>query len=253
MEIVNAKPLAEGLEDRPVPLYEHVKRRISEAILMGLWQPGTLLPGEIALAGQYGVAVGTVRRALADLTADGMLMRRRKTGTVVTGRSPQHSLRFFFQYFRLHATDGSLLRSVTHVLDLTRGAATEDEATALDIEPKADLIRLHRLRSVSGRPVMHERFAVPASRLPEFPETAAEVPDLLYLHLLDRYGIRVSAVREQLTADLATAEDRRLLALRSPAAVLAIDEIAFDQAGAAVLLSRHRATTQGFCYINEIR
>jgi GntR family transcriptional regulator len=253
MAVVNAKPLAEAAEDRPVPLYEHVKRRISEAILMGLWQPGALLPGEIALAGQYGVAVGTVRRALADLTADGMLMRRRKTGTVVTGRSPQHSLRFFFQYFRLHAADGSLLRSVTKVLGLTRETAGDDEAAALDIAPRSGLIRLHRLRSVGGRPVMHERFAFPAARLPDFPAKAEEVPDLLYFHLLERYGIRVAAVREQLTADLATAEDRRLLALRSPAAVLAIDEIAYDQAGAAVLLSRHRAMTQGFCYINEIR
>src|SRR5262245_40726762 len=102
----------------PVPLYEHVKRRIAEAILVGDFPPGTVLPGEVALAGQYGVAVGTIRRALADLTADGMLMRRRRTGTVVTGRTPQHSLQFFFQYFRLHGADGALLRSEAEVLSL---------------------------------------------------------------------------------------------------------------------------------------
>jgi GntR family transcriptional regulator len=237
----------------PLPLYEHVKRRISEAILMGLWPPGTVLPGEVALARQYRVSVGTVRRALADLTADGMLVRRRKTGTVVTGRTPQHSLRFFFQFFRLHAEDGSLLRSVTEVLALKRDGATDKEAGAFGIAPGSRLIRLHRRRSVTGRAVMHERLALVAARVPDFPRRAGDVPDRLYLHLLERYGIRVSAVRESLAADLATAEDRRVLALPSPAAVLAIDEIAFDQMGVTVILSRHRATTQGYRYINEVR
>ena len=46
------------------PLYEGVKRQISEAILLGKWTPGTVLPGEVALAQLFGVAVGTVRRAL---------------------------------------------------------------------------------------------------------------------------------------------------------------------------------------------
>src|SRR5262245_16243840 len=94
-----------------VPLYEIVKRHISEAIVSGKWAPGTVLPGEVQLAQSFGVAVGTVRRALAELTAEGLLARRRKTGTVVTGRSAHHSLRSFFQYFRLHGIDGSLVRS----------------------------------------------------------------------------------------------------------------------------------------------
>lgn len=253
MPAVNDKPFGPNGEERPLPLYEHVKRRMSEAILMGVWPPGTVVPGEVALAAQYGVAVGTIRRALGDLTAEGMLMRRRKTGTVVTGRTPQHSLRAFFQYFRLHGADGSLLRSVPEVLDLARGAASAAEAAAFGIARKSEVIRLHRRRDVKGKPVMHETFVLPAARLPDFPHRPREVPDLLYLHLLERYGIRVSSVRETVTAELATVEDRRVLALRAPAPVLVIDEIAYDQAGATTLLSRHRATTKGYCYINEVR
>src|SRR5438093_1135584 len=93
------------------PLYEQVKRHMSEAILVGEWGPGAVLPSETALSQMFGVAVGTVRRAMSDLVAEGLLSRRRKTGTVVTGRSPHHSLRFFFQYFRLHGRDGEMVRS----------------------------------------------------------------------------------------------------------------------------------------------
>jgi GntR family transcriptional regulator len=238
--------------ERPPPLYEHVKRQLAEWILVGKWRPGEVLPNEVALASRFGVAVGTVRRALADMTSEGLLARRRKTGTVVTGRSPQHNLANFFQYFRLHGANGELLYSSPRVLSLTRGRASEREASIFGLKIGAELIRLHRVRSVNRVPVMHERLALPASALPEFPRLPRDVPDLLYVHLLERYGIRLSAVRESLTAEVATAEDRKLLGLSSPAAVLVIDEIAYDQTGAAMICGQHRSTSRGYCYINEV-
>jgi GntR family transcriptional regulator len=237
----------------PVPLFEHVKRLVSEAILMGTWPPGHVLPGEVALATQYGVAVGTVRRALADLVAEGMLMRRPRTGTVVTGRAPQHSMRFFFQYFRLHGRDGSLLRSATTVLSIARGAPHAAEAHSFQTEPDAAVIRLHRLRLVGGAPVMHERIVLPESRLPDFPSRIEDMPELLYRTLLERYGIRVSAVRESVTAELGTDEDVKLLGVRAPFPLLVIQQTAFDQAGLPIILSHQRASTQDCCYLNEVR
>jgi GntR family transcriptional regulator len=237
----------------PVPLYEHVKRQVTEAILLGELPAGTVLPGEVALAARYGVAVGTMRRALADLTADGMLMRRRKTGTVVTGRSPQHSMRFFFQYFRLHGEDGSLLHSEAKVLALAVRPAGAVLAALFNEEASEPVLELHRVRRVGGTPVMHSRIRLVARRVPGFPQEPANVPALLYLHLLETYGIRVAAVREKLLAELATDEDRLLLDLGVPDAVLTIKEEAYDQTGALTILSEHRATTAHHHYINEIR
>lgn len=239
--------------DGAAPLYEIVKRRLSEAILLGQWRPGAVLPSEIALAQNFGVAVGTMRRALSDLAAEGLLTRRRKTGTVVTGRAPHHSLRFFFQYFRLHGMDGALLRSTPQVLSIARAPAAPEETARLALESGAEVLRIHRLRLVEGRPVMRDHYVFPAARLPGFPLTPADAPELLYLHLLERYGIRISAVREHITAELADPEDLRLLALSPPAAVLMIDEISYDQSGAPTILGRHRASTAQYCYLNEVR
>ena len=235
------------------PLYELVKRQLSEAILMGQWRPGTVLPGEVALAQGFGVAVGTVRRALAELTAEGLVTRRRKTGTVVTGRSPHHSLRSFFQYFRLHAMDGSLVRSRAEVIDVVRERARAEECRRLELTAHADVLRVRRVRRVDGIPVMIDTLTFAAARLPGFPSQAEQVPELIYLHLLEQYGIRVSAVREQVTARLAEDYDLALLDLAPPAAVLMIDEIAFDQSGVPVLLGQHRARTDRHCYVNEVR
>jgi GntR family transcriptional regulator len=238
---------------RPLPLYEHVKRQLSEAILLGTYPPGAQLPSEIALAQRYGVAVGTMRRALTDLAAEGMLARRRKTGTVVTGRPPHHGLRHFFQYFRLHGADGRLLTSEPEVLRLQRIHAGRADARGLAIAPRSPLIAIHRLRRVAGRPAMHERLVLPAARLSDFPTKPPDVPALLYLHLLERYGIRISAVRETITAKPSSPEDRRLLGLKPQSAVLVIDDVAYDQSGQPVILAHHRATTDRFRYINEIR
>src|SRR5579859_4080374 len=235
------------------PLYEGVKRQISEAILLGKWPPGTVLPGEVALAQLFGVAVGTVRRALLDLTAEGLLSRRRKTGTVVTGRTPHHSLRYFFQYFRLHGLDGALVRSTARVLSLSVGPATDEESAALSLEPTQPVLRLHRTREVAGRVVMHDRFVLSAARLPDFPQRPDQVPELLYLFLLERYGIRISAVREHVSAELADADDLALLGLSPPAAVLRIEEVAYDQSGVPTIFGIHRAVTAEHRYVNEIR
>jgi len=234
------------------PLYERVKRHMSEAILVGEWPPGMVLPSETSLAQGFGIAVGTVRRAMTDLVAEGLLTRRRKTGTVVTGRSPHHSLRFFFQYFRLHRADGSLVHSTSRFLSVETLPATRTQAEALQIRT-GGVIAVHRIRHVDGRPVMHDKLVMAQERLPDWPHDTDELPPLLYLHLLERYGIRISAVREQITADLAGEEDIALLELRGREAVLTIDEVAYDQAGVPTILGWHRATTAAHAYVNEVR
>lgn len=234
------------------PLYERVKRHMSEAILVGEWQPGMVLPNETALAQAFGIAVGTVRRAMSDLVAEGLLSRRRKTGTVVTGRTPHHSLRFFFQYFRLHRADGSLAKSTSQFLSIETRPASPEQADRLQIGT-GGVVAIHRIRHADGRPVMHDKLLLAEDRVPGLPTDPAALPPLLYLHLLERYGIRISAVREQITADLASEEDISLLQLDGREAVLTIDEVAYDQAGTPTILGWHRATTSAHAYVNEVR
>lgn len=236
-----------------VPLYEKAKRHMSEAILIGEWPPGMVLPSETVLAQMFGVAIGTMRRALTDLVAEGLLSRRRKTGTVVTGRSPHHSLRLFFQYFRLHRADGSLTHSQAQVLGIGRHGADARESRVLQIAPGAAVVRLHRLRHADGAPVMRDLLTLPLARVPDLPMVAEEVPALLYVHLLEEYGIRISAIRETLTAICADATDAALLALPKGAPLLMIEDIAFDQAGVPVVMGCHRASTARHAYVNEIR
>ncbi len=235
-----------------IPLYEQVKRQISEMILCGTWPPGLVLPNENQLAADLNVAVGTVRRAMQDLVAEGLLMRRRKTGTVVTGRAPHHSMRFFFQYFRLHDSEGNLLKSETVTLAVRRRLPESREVRDLRIDRTTAVIEIERVRMIRGRRVMHERQVLAASRIPDFPDRDG-TPPLLYIFLLERYGIRVSLAREVLQACGIKAEDQANLDIGDADAILQIYTVAYDQTGSPVIVATHRCLTDDLLYINEVR
>lgn len=236
-----------------MPIYRTVSERIAERIEGGTWPQGTILPAEIALAQEFRVSVGTVRRALGELTAAGMLARRRKTGTVVTGRTRHHSLRFIYNHFRLHSRHGGLQTSTAKILNLTCRTASEVEAERLALVDQREVYEIHRLRIVSGRTVMHERVIIPVHLVPGFPTDAAKVSDRIYLMLWDEFGLKMAAIREQVEAEMATAEDRELLDLPNPSAILVLSEIAYDEQARPILLNLHRACTKDDVYINEIQ
>lgn len=231
------------------PLHQVVKQRLTDAILSGELGQGSVLPAEQELAQSYGIAVGTLRRALTALTEEGLLARRRKTGTVVTGRAPQLTLRFLVKYFRLHGLDGRLTTSESRSLGVAVGPADEGEARALALPEGTPLQRFHRIRLVEGRPVMVDRYAVEAARL-KLP--VEEVPAQLYLHLEDVHGLRLSAVRDALSAETDAAAAAEL-GLPPTAPLLRIDEVAYDDVGRPAVLAVHHADTSRHRYVNEIR
>ena len=63
--------------------WEDVRAEVLRRIRARVWGPGVVIPGEEALAVEFGVARATVNRALRDLAEAGLLERRRKAGTRV--------------------------------------------------------------------------------------------------------------------------------------------------------------------------
>lgn len=253
-----ADPLQDGdlgLGLVKTPLHEQVKERILRRIILGTWGEGHVLPPETELATQFGVSYGTIRRAMTDLTYQGVIMRRRKTGTVVTGRTPQHSLAQFYRYYRLHSIDGGLTTSDTHLLETCHRSATVEEAERLEIPAGAPVAFMVRARTKDSRVIMIDRITVALSLAPDFPARVEDAPILLYTWLLEKHRLRIAAVRERLAARLATPEDLGLMQLptETPVALLDIDTVSYDSMNRPLAATRHAALTDEYCYINEIR
>lgn len=71
----------------PTPPYEQIRVQVAAAITGGQLDAGTRLPSMRALAGDLGVAVGTVARAYRELEGSGLVASRRRLGTVVASSS----------------------------------------------------------------------------------------------------------------------------------------------------------------------
>lgn len=204
------------------PLYQQVKDLLLERLIGGYWKPGDLLPSEMQLAEELGVSQGTVRKALDEMTAGNLLVRRQGRGTYVAEHDQEHAL---FHFFKLTDRRGLPLVPQSRVLRLAAGPAKAAEAERLQLASDAEVIRIARVRSLTGRPAIFERIVLPAAL---FPGLAArrDLPNTLYTLYARDYGITIGRAEERLSAVAAGAEAARHLGLDRDAPLLAIDRTA---------------------------
>ncbi len=77
------------------PLYQQIKALIMQSLQTGEWKPGELIPSEVELAYRYKVSQGTVRKAIDELSADNLVVRRQGKGTFV---ATHHEARVQFRF-----------------------------------------------------------------------------------------------------------------------------------------------------------
>ncbi len=89
------------------PLYRQIKALILQALEAGEWRPGQAIPSEQELAARFSVSQGTVRKAIDEMAADNLLVRKQGKGTFVASHNDPRAL---FRFLRLVPVDGDLLR-----------------------------------------------------------------------------------------------------------------------------------------------
>ena len=70
------------------PLYLQVRDNLVERIGDGKWAIGAIMPNEIALAREFGISAGTVRKALDLMETEQLIERKQGRGTFVSARKP---------------------------------------------------------------------------------------------------------------------------------------------------------------------
>src|SRR5215216_6283134 len=140
------------------PLYHRVYREIAKEIESGTLQPGDRLPSERWLCDELGVSRATVRRAIEELAADGLIEGRGR-GSLVRGGAlaePPNTLMSLSELGRSRGLDAT-----ARVLSAAVRAATIDEAEAFAIAPGADVFELERVRMLDGVPISIDHNRVP--------------------------------------------------------------------------------------------
>jgi GntR family transcriptional regulator len=248
-----ASPARRLLGDLPAsdrPLYEEVRARLIEGMSAGFWQPGEAIPAEGELARAFGVAVGTVRKAVDTLVAEQALVRRQGKGTFVTSHDGR---RLMFHFFHIVERGGGKAYPEVRTLDFRRERADPESAAALAIAPADKVIRIRNLLSLGRRPAILDDITLPAELFPGLTEKIFLARDNTIYHLYQsRYGINVLRTDERLRAVLATREVAQLLQLAPGAPLLEIRRVALTFRDRPVELRVSRVDTARHDYHNTL-
>ena len=237
--------------DQRLPRYQRLRDDIAIRINRRELRPGDLIPSEAELAAQHGVAIGTVRKAIDQLVADGVLERQQGRGTFVRRARFNSSL---FRFFRFQSESGERRIPQSRILRRKVVAAPSAVASALRIRPGEPVIGLSRLRLIDGEPLLAEEIWLQKSR---FEAVLALQPcdfgDLLYPLYEERCGQIVVSADENLSVEQATAMQARLLRLEEGAPLIVIERLAFDLERHPIEWRRSRGPATRFRYHVEIR
>lgn len=153
--------------------WEAVRAEVLRRIRARDWPPGGLIPGEEALAQEFGVARATVNRALRDLADAGVIERKKRAGTRVA-ELPVRRARLEIPVIRLDVLGRGLTYSFERLADRL-GPAPVPVTARLGLPEGVEMRYLETLHLADGRPYVHEvRWLNPAV-LPDPPPDFAKV------------------------------------------------------------------------------
>ncbi len=217
----------------PVPLYFQVARQIEEAIERGELRPGTRLDNELELADRFGLSRPTMRRAIQELVAKGLLVRKRGVGTQVVQGQVKRTVELSSLFDDLAKSGQS---PTTAVIRHETVPAEDDLVTLLGLPPGEPLVALERLRSAAGEPLAILANWLPVGVAP-FDDEQLESRGLY--ELMRSVGVHMRIASQRIGAQAATATQARLLGVRRGAPLLTMERTTYDDTGRAVELGRH--------------
>ncbi|MDO5093551.1 MAG: GntR family transcriptional regulator [Propionibacteriaceae bacterium] len=221
------------------PLYRQVAQQLASAIHTAQLQPGDRLENEGTLAGRLGVSRLTLRHAITELAAQGLVVRRRGIGTTVASPNMRRKIGLSGSFDEF-PDDAPGIR----VLRVTRGETCPRAAAALGLPSDAPLITLERLRVTGGIPV-----ALLRSWLPSLPATAEhELTRAELGTVLRGCGLVPVVAKQDLGARYPTADERHHLNIGVGETILTMRRVTYAAAGAALEFSYHayRADSHNF-------
>jgi len=206
----------------PLPLWAQLHADLQRRLRAGAFADA--FPGELALTGEYQVSRQTVRAALRELRAEGVVVAER-------GRRPRlaeptaitQPLGALYSLFASVEAAGLRQTSVVRARDVRADGVIADR---LGLEASTPLFRLERLRLADGEPLALDTVWLPA-------ELGAPLLDAdlshtsLYDELAARTGVRLEGGREHIRAVVPTRAEQRHLQIPPSTGALAIGRLGF--------------------------
>ena len=150
-------------ESNPIPKYLQISTWLKELIQTGRYKADQKLPSEVELSKMCGVNRNTLRQAISELTAAGLLRKEKGTGTFVCSPSPvglRHKLERISSFRDMLGRSG--IKAKTRVISKRVENADDYVASNLFLGSSKRVIVIGRVRAGNGTPYIYEESYLPA-------------------------------------------------------------------------------------------
>ena len=207
------------------PLYHQLMQRISDDIEKGTYPIGSRIPPEHELEETYQVSRVTVRRALSELTAEGLLERKQGKGTFVSAPRISQDLKSIHSFHDSCRQNG--VRPTTRVIHVMEVPADSADIADLAVREGDRVVETLRVRSADGEPVVLEKnhFSMGYAYLEN-----ENLNGSLYNVLRD-YGVEPRQATHDISLSYATEAQAKLLNVAPGSPLMRLREVVYDQRG----------------------
>ena len=214
------------------PLYHQLMQRIRDDIEKGTYPVGSRIPPENELGLTYDVSRVTVRRALAELTAEGLLERKQGKGTFVSLPRISRDLKSVHSFHDSCRQNG--VRPGTQVLRVREIEADREDREELNLGPEARVLEIVRLRTADEVPVVLEenRFSTAYAYLMDM-----DLRGSLY-QALREYGVEPADAIHEVSLIRAGETEAKALQIEVGTPLLQLRELIYDRKGRPLHRSR---------------
>ncbi len=232
------------------PLYRQIKTLMLQGLEAGEWRPGEGIPSEAELAQRFNVSQGTVRKAIDEMAAENLLVRKQGKGTFVATHNDPHNA---FRFLRLAPVDGAVVVPKSVPLECWRAKAGQEAARTLQIEPGAPIVIVRRLLTYANKPVVVDEIYLPGENFPGLSlEVLQDYKGSLYSLFENRFGVRMIRADERIRAVAADRGSAEVLQVAEGSPLLLVERVAYTYGDKPVEWRRGLYSTASYFYHNEL-
>jgi GntR family transcriptional regulator len=232
------------------PLYEQIKVLLTQSLIAREWLPGEAIPSEHELAARFKVSQGTVRKAIDELAAENILIRRQGKGTFVATHNEEGiKLRFL----RLTSVEGKKELLENQMVEFVKGKAQGEVAKMLRLKGGTSITEIKRLLTFSGRPVIFDHIIIPTNTFKGITATKIQEKNgSMYSMYETEFKIRMIRAEERLKAVAADKDTARLLGIPEKTPLLRIERVSYTYGDVPMEWRLGLCITDDHHYMNEL-
>ena len=232
------------------PLYQQIKTLILQSLQGGEWKPGDVIPSEQDLALRFKVSQGTVRKAIDELAADNLVVRRQGKDTFVATHAERHTQ---YRFLRLQPDFSGEQRVERTIIDCKRLRASAEIARLLGLRSADPVVFIRRVLAFQGIPTILDDVWLPGNPFKGLTRDAlAADQGPMYAFFESAFGVRMVSAEEKIKAIAATPEAATLLRIQEGHPLLSVERVAFTYNNVPMELRRGLYLTDAHHYKNEL-